>query len=128
MLNQVYDAVWNTFEKERDAEGAVVPSPRQFVTFGVDHCKFWTRVLDGKGGDSYKATPGTFGAAGIGSVFSACFLPSGWLITGAANGDLLAWDAIGKKGGLGCCMKVRRRARLRMITQHASRAGGSREP
>lgn len=103
---QVFDLVWNQFEKERDADGAVLPSPRLFVTFGIKHCKFWKRDLDGKGGDTYKSTPGKFGAAAICNVVSACFLPKGWLVTGVQTGDLYLWDVTGHKGGLGCVMQV----------------------
>jgi WD40 repeat protein len=104
---QVFDVVWNQHERTRDESGAVVPAPKTFVTFGVRHLKFWTRDLDGKGGERYKEQAGKFGPAGQTDVWSACFLPKNWLVTGTTSGDLLMWDTTGRKGGFASCIKAR---------------------
>lgn len=101
---QVFGLVWHPFlsreDIERDPRNARLDLPEEiFVTYGDRHIKFW--LLQGRspdGREEYQGIPGKFGRAEIAHVHSACFLPSGLLVTGGPRGDLLMWDATGRFG------------------------------
>ncbi|KAK9824333.1 hypothetical protein WJX72_009517 [[Myrmecia] bisecta] len=107
---QVYGVVWNPYTFEKDAAGGLLPAPRMFVSYGVKHLKIW-QLTKLEGREVYTSVCGKFGHAQVGDVMSACFLPSGWLVTGGQNGEILVWDVApeGHKGSpaaFGCCVKV----------------------
>ena len=48
----------------------------------------------------------TAAVAQVADVMSACFIPGGYLVTGALSGDLLVWDVSARRGAFACCVKV----------------------
>lgn len=77
------------------------------MSYGQNHIKFWTLQRPGapaptgagansssnssSGELAIAVDSGTFGKASVHSVLSACFLPSGVVLTGSPEGSICVW-------------------------------------
>jgi len=101
---RVFGVHWNPYL--RSGTGPNATGYKMFVTRGVKHLKFWHEG-GGNGGPAYTATLAKFAPkAQVADVFSAAFIDADTLVTGSESGELLTWDATGKRGRLGCCIRV----------------------
>jgi len=75
----VYGVVWSPFDGSR------------LVTYGQNHIKFGAVATDRAGAVSVELRAGTYGASGTHTVLAACFLPSGTVLTGNAEGQICVW-------------------------------------
>ena len=102
---RIFGVHWNPYL--RDGTGSEAPAHKMFVTRGVKHLKFWHQSAGEDGtGVSYIATLAKFAPrAQVADVLSAAFINADTLVTGTELGELLTWDATGKSGKLGCCLR-----------------------
>ena len=67
------------------------PDPSAFLTYGVNHVKWWTRSAET---GRYVEDSGRFGPASKKhAVCAAAFLPSGRVLTGTPEGSIAVWNA-----------------------------------
>jgi len=101
---RVFGVHWNPYL--RSGSGPNAPAYKMFVTRGVKHLKFWHEGGENTG-SAYVPTLAKFAPkAQVADVFSAAFIDADTLVTGTELGELLTWDATGKSGKIGCCLRV----------------------
>jgi WD40 repeat protein len=78
--------------------------PAAFLTYGVNHVKFWKKVVSTadakkkKNDSSYVEESGKFGpVCKKHAVVSAAYLPSGRVLTGTPEGSIAVWSASGPR-------------------------------
>ncbi len=106
-----YGVVWSRFHQpdrwarrkccwagQRVLSPASVPSFLRLVTYGQNHIKFWDLSVDPKTGEmGNQAKAGVFSGTKTHTVLSACFLPSGVVLSGSPAGGRVVVTPVWKR-------------------------------